>query len=177
MLKSYPDISSPANLAAHVESEMSEIGQALATVRQSIKLLHRDDISSQALNQKATDISNKLYQTVRDITGCRTALVRDNQSYRTHVNKILCIIRAMRKVSKIGENAQIDAIVAMQLRLVSDAKSDLLRHRGERVSAIDALFKVQSDNWSAFAKVTRKINVCSKEQEKTQPNSPLYLSW
>lgn len=165
MLQSYYDISSPAKLAAFIDSEMSEIGKALASMRQSIKSLHRGEISSQKLNEKATDISGKLYHSARVIDQLRIALIRKSQAYRTQVNKILRIIRAMREISKIGENAQIDAIIVMQMQLISDAKRILMQQKSEHVSAIRAMINVQDANWAKFTKLTVKIDAWLKEED------------
>ena len=146
VLKSYNDRSSPAKLAAFIESEMSKIGAALATVRRSAASLES--------NQKATDISdisNKCYQTVRDIGDHRIALVRNKQEYRAQINKTLRDIRAMRAISKIGENAQIDADVVMRMQLISDARRIRVQNEDSHNSAIGALLKVQTANWAEFA--------------------------
>jgi len=172
MLQSYYDISSPAKLAAFIDSEMSEIGQALDAMRQSIKSLHRGEITTQKLNQKATDISGKLYHSARVIDQLRTALIRKSQSYRTQVNKILRIIRAMREISKIGENAQIDAIVVMQMQLISDAKRSLMDQKSEHVSAIRAVLKVQGDNWAKFTKLSDKIDAWLREEADARRPCP-----
>ena len=164
-LQSYYDISSPAKLAAFIDSEMSEIGKALASMRQSIKSLHRGEISSLKTNQKATDISDKLYHTTRVIGQLRTALIRKGQAYRTQVNKILRIIRAMREISKIGKNAQIDAIVVMQMHLISDAKRNLMQQKSEHVSAIRAVLNVQGENWAKFMKLSDRIDAWLKEED------------
>lgn len=148
VLKSYNDRSSPAKLAAFIESEMSKIGAALATVRRSAASLES--------NQKATDISdisNKCYQTVRDIGDHRIALVRNKQEYRAQINKTLRDIRAMRAISKIGENAQIDADVVMRMQLISDARRIRVQNEDSHNSAIGALLKVQTANWAEFAEV------------------------
>ena len=172
MLQSYYDISSPAKLAAFIDSEMSEIGKALAAMRQSIKSLHRGEISSLNANQKATDISDKLYHTTRVIGQLRTALIRKSQAYRTQVNKILRIIRAMREISKIGENAQIDAIIVMQMQLISDAKRNLMQQKSEHVSAIRAMINVQGANWAKFTKLTVNIDAWLKEEDDARRPCP-----
>ena len=172
MLQSYYDISSPAKLAAFIDPEMSEIDKALASMRQSIKSLHRGEISSQKLNEKATDISGKLYHSARVIDQFRTALIRKSQAYRTQVNKILRIIRAMREISKIGENAQIDAIVVMQMQLISDAKRSLTDQKSEHVSAIRAVLKVQGDNWAKFTKLSDKIDAWLREEADARRPCP-----
>lgn len=144
VLKSYNDRSSPAKLAAFIESEMSKIGAALATVRRSA-------VSLESNLQKATDISNKCYRTVRDIGDHRTALVRNKQEYRAQINKTLREIRAMRAISKIGENAQIDADVVMRMQLISDARRIRVQNEDSHNSAIGALLEVQTANWVEFA--------------------------
>jgi hypothetical protein len=146
VLKSYNDRSSPAKLAAFIESEMSKIGAALATVRRSAASLESN-------LQKATDISNKCYQTVRDIGDHRIALVRNKQEYRAQINKTLRDIRAMRAISKIGENAQIDADVVMRMQLISDARRIRVQNEDSHNSAIGALLKVQTANWVEFAEL------------------------
>ena len=158
MLQSYYDITSPAKLAAHVDSEMSKIGQALANMRQSIKSIHLDEIPFQKFNHKASDISDKMYHTARVIGQLRSQLVRKTQAHRRHVNKILRIVRAMRAISKIGVNAQIDAIVVMQLQLISDAKSILMDQKSEHVSVVRAVLKDQVANWAEIMKLTVKID-------------------
>ena len=158
MLQSYYDITSPAKLAAHVDSEMSKIGQALANMRQSIKSIHLDEIPFQKFNHKASDISERMYRVVRDIGDLRTALIRTMQDYRTQKNKILRIVRAMRAISKIGVNAQIDAIVVMQMQLISDAKSILMDQKSEHVSVVRAVLKDQVANWAEFMKLSDKID-------------------
>lgn len=165
MLQSYTDISSPAKLAAFIDSEMSEIGKALASTRQAIASLHRGEINALTTNQKATDISERMYRIVRDIGQLRTALVRTIQAYRAQKNKILRIVRAMREISKIGKNAQIDAIVVMQLHLISDAKCILIQQKSEHVSAIRAVLNVQGANWTKFAKLSDRINAWLKEED------------
>ena len=165
MMKSYNDLSSPAKLSAFIKSEMSEIGKALASTRQAIASLHRGEINALTSTQKATDISERMYRIVRDIGYHRTALIRTRQAYRTQVNKILRIIRAMREISKIGENAQIDAIVVMQLQLISDAKRNLMQQKSEHVSAIRAALNVQGDNWAKFMKLSDMIDVWLKEED------------
>jgi hypothetical protein len=173
VMQSYYDISSPAKLAAFIDSEMSEIGNALASMRQSIKSLHRGEISSQTLNEKATDISDKLYHTTHVIGQLRIALIRKSQAYRTQVNKILRIIRAMREISKNGENAQIDAIIVMQMQeLISDAKHNLMQQKSEHVSAIRAVLNVQCANWAKFAKLTVKIDAWLKEEDDARRHCP-----
>ena len=172
IMQSYYDISSPAKLSAFIDSEISEIGKALASMRQSIKSLHRGEISSQTLNEKATDISDKLYHTTRVIGQLRIALIRKSQAYRTQVNKILRIIRAMREISKIGENAQIDAIAVMQLQLISDAKRNLMQQKSEHVSAIRAVLNVQCANWAKFTKLTVKIDAWLKEEDDARRTCP-----
>ena len=162
MLQSYYDncdISSPAKLSAFIESEMSKIGKALAAMRQSIKSLHRGESTShETTNQKASDISERMYRVVRDIGDLRTALIRTRQEYRTQKNKILRIIRAMREISKIGENAQIDAVVVMQMQLISDAKRNLIDRKNEHASAIRAILIIQVANWARFTKLSDRID-------------------
>ena len=165
MLQSYTDLSSPAKLSAFVASEMSEIGKALASTRQAIASLHRGEINALTSNQKATDISERMYRIVRDIGQLRTALIRTRQAYRAQKNKILRIVRAMREISKIGKNAQIDAIVVMQMQLISDAKHNLLQQKSEHVSAIRAVLNVQDANWTKFAKLSDRINAWLKEED------------
>jgi hypothetical protein len=158
MLQSYYDITSPTKLAAHVDSEMSKIGQALVNMRQSIKSIHLDEISFQKLNHKASDISDKLYHATRVIGQFRSWLVQKTQAHRRHVNKILRIVHAMRAISKIGVNAQIDAIVVMQMQLISDSKSILMDQKSEHVSVIRAVLKDQNANWAEFMKLSDKID-------------------
>jgi hypothetical protein len=165
MLQSYTDLSSPAKLSAFVASEMSEIGKALASTRQAIASLHRGEINALTSNQKATDISERMYRIVRDIGQLRTALIRTRQAYRAQKNKILRIVRAMREISKIGKNAQIDAIVVMQMQLISDAKHNMLQQKSEHVSAIRAVLNVQDANWTKFAKLSDRINAWLKEED------------
>ena len=164
MLRSHNDLSSPAKLAAFISSEMSEIGKALTSMRQSIASLQRGEITTLKSNQSATDISEKLYNAARVIGQLRIALIRKSQAYRTQVNKILRIVRAMRKISKIGENAQIDAIVVMQLRLISDAKRNLMQQKDEHVVAIRAVLNVQSANWIEFWAFSDRIDAWLKEE-------------
>ena len=167
-MQSYNDLSSPAKLSAFIDSEMSKIGKALAAMRQSIKSIHRGESTSHETNQKASTISERMYQVVRDIGQLRTALIRTRQAYRTQVNKILRIIRAMREISKIGENAQIDAIAVMQLQLISDAKCNLMQQKSEHVSAIRAVLIVQGANWAKFTKLTVKIDAWLREERLTE---------
>jgi hypothetical protein len=164
MMQSYYDLSSPAKLSAFINSETSEIGKALASTRQAIVSLHRGEINALTTNQKATDISERMYRIVRDIGQLRNALVRNIQAYRAQKNKILRIVRAMREISKIGKNAQIDAIVVMQLDLISDAKRILIQQKSEHVSAIRAVLNVQDANWTKFAKLSDRINAWLKEE-------------
>ena len=163
-MQSYNDLSSPAKLSAFIDSEMSKIGKALAAMRQSIKSIHRGEINALTTNQKATDISERMYRIVRDIGQLRTALVRTIQAYRAQKNNILRIVRAMREISKIGENAQLDAIVVMQLQLISDAKRNLMQQKSEHVSAIRAVLIVQGANWAKFTKLSDRINAWLKEE-------------
>ena len=95
---------------------------------------------------------------MRDIGDLRTALIRTMQDYRTQKNKILRIVRAMRAISKIGVNAQIDAIVVMQMQLISDAKSILMDQKSEHVSVVRAVLKDQVANWAEFMKLSDKID-------------------
>ena len=164
MLQSYNDLSSPAKLSAFIDSEMSEIGKALASTRQAIASLHRGEINALTSNQKATDISERMYRIVRDIGHHRTALIRTRQAYRAQKNKNLRIIRAMREISKIGENAQIDAIVVMQLQLISDAKRNLMQQKSEHVSAIRSVLIIQGANWTKFTKLSDRIDAWLKEE-------------
>ena len=163
-LKSYNDLSSPAKLSAYIDSEMSEIGKALASTRQSIASLHRGEITALTSTQKANDISERMYGIVRDIGHHRTALIRTRQAYRAQANKIVRIVRAMRTISKIGENAQIDAIVVMQMQLISDAKRNLMQQKNEHVSAIRAALIIQGANWTKFTKLSHRIDAWLKEE-------------
>ena len=171
-MQSYNDFSSPAKLAAHIDSEMSEIGKAIAAMRQSIASLHRGEISSLKSTQKATDISERMYRVVRDIGDHRAALIRNNQSYRAQFNKTLRIVREMRKISKIGENAQIDAIVVMQLQLISDAKRIMTGHKSEHVSAIRSVLNVQSANWIEFWAFSDRLDAWLREEADARRPCP-----
>ena len=162
-MQSYNDLSSPAKLSAFIDSEMSKIGKALAAMRQSIKSIHRGESTSHETNQKASTISERMYQVVRDIGNHRTALIRTRQAYRAQKNNILRIVRAMREISKIGENAQIDAIAVMQLQLISDAKRNLIQQKSEHVSAIRAVLNVQRANWIEFTKLSDRIDAWLRE--------------
>lgn len=162
-MQSYNDLSSPAKLSAFIDSEMSKIGKALAAMRQSIKSIHRGESTSHETNQKASTISERMYQVVRDIGNHRTALIRTRQAYRVQKNNILRIVRAMREISKIGKNAQIDAIVVMQLHLISDAKCNLMQQKSEHVSAIRAVLNVQRANWEKFTKLSNRIDAWLRE--------------
>jgi hypothetical protein len=164
MLRSYNNLSSPAKLAAFIDFEMSEIGKTLTSMRQSIASLHRGEITTLTSNQRVTDISEKLYHSARVIDQLRIALIRKNQAYRTHVNKVLRIIRAMREISKIGESAQIDAIVVMQLQLISDAKRNLMQQKSEHVVAIRAVLIIQDSNWTEFWAFSDRIDAWLKEE-------------
>ena len=176
MLQSYYDncdISSPAKLSAFIDSEMFKIGKALAAMRQSIKSLHRGESTShETTNQKASDISERMYRVVRDIGDLRTALIRTVQDYRTQKNKILRIIRAMREISKIGENAQIDAVVVMQMQLISDAKRNLIDRKNEHASAIRAVLIIQVANWDRFTKLSDRIDTWLKEEADARCSCP-----
>ena len=161
----YNDLSSPAKLAAFINSEMARIGNALASVRQSIASLHRGEITALTSTQKATDIAERMYQTTRAIGQHRIALIRKRQDYRTQVRKIRRIIRAMREISKIGENAHIDAIVVMQLQLISDARRIFMQQKGEHASAIRVALNVQDTNSTKFAKLVHRIDAWLKEED------------
>ena len=167
----YNDLSSPAKLAEFINSEMANIGNALASMRQSIASLHRGEITALTSTQKATDISERIYQTIRVIGQHRIALIRKRQDYRTQVRKIRRIIRAMREISKIGENAHIDAIVVMQLHLISDARRNFMQQKGEHVSAIRAALNVHDTNWTKFAKLVHRIDAWLKEEDDARRSS------
>ncbi len=70
----------------------------------------------------------------------------------------------MREISKIGENAQIDAIVVMHLRLISDAKRNLIDRKNEHASAIRAMLIIQVANWAKFTKLSDRIDAWLRDE-------------